>query len=257
MTVVSGHQPAYLPWLGLLHKASLCDVFVYMDDVQFLDRDFNHRNRVLSPNGQILWLTVPVARKASPSNILKDILIQKEHSAQSWQQRHWATLRSCYGKCEYFKEYAPFFEWLYLENTWEYLVELNLAILRKALDWFDIQVYIAIASELDFSGTNSDLVLEHCRRFDAKTVVTGTHGRDYIVRDDFESLGVKVIFQDYQHPEYSQRARIDFVPCLSFVDLLFNHGPYSGAIMREGNVMKAEIGGRSSDVGPSTSILNR
>ena len=33
---VSGHQPAYLPWLGLFHKLYLSDVFVYMDTVQFL-----------------------------------------------------------------------------------------------------------------------------------------------------------------------------------------------------------------------------
>jgi hypothetical protein len=242
MTIVSGHQPAYLPWLGLLHKASLCDVFVYMDDVQFLDRDFNHRNRVLSPSGQALWLTVPVARKASPSNLLKDMLIQKEHPSRSWQQKHWATLRSCYGKCVYFKEYAPFFEWLYLENTWKRLTDLNLVILQKAFEWFDIQARIVIGSDLNFSGKKSDLVLEHCRQFNASIVVTGTHGKDYIVRQDFENLGITVVFQDYTHPKYSQRARQEFVPCLSCVDLLFNHGPDSAKIMREGNIGKMVVG---------------
>jgi hypothetical protein len=241
MTIVSGHQPAYLPWLGLLHKASLCDVFVYMDDVQFLDRDFNHRNRVLSPSGHVLWLTVPVARKASPSNLLKDMLIQKEHSARTWQQKHWATLRSCYGKCAYFKNYAPFFEWLYLENTWERIADLNLTILQKAFEWFDIQARVDIASEHNFSGIKSDLVLEHCRRFNAKTLVTGTHGRDYIALHDFENLGIKVIFQDYKHPEYSQRTMKEFVPRLSFVDLLFNYGSDSAIIMKEGNLAKKEI----------------
>jgi hypothetical protein len=40
--IVTGHQPVYLPWLGLFHKISLADVFVLMDDVQYLVRDWNN-----------------------------------------------------------------------------------------------------------------------------------------------------------------------------------------------------------------------
>ncbi len=85
-------------------------------------------------------------------------------------------------------------------------------------------------------------MLEHCQRFNAKTVITGAHGRDYIALQDFENLEIKVIFQDYKHPEYSQRIRKEFVPRLSFVDLLFNRGPDSAKIMREGNIGKMEVG---------------
>ncbi len=241
MTIVSGHQSAYLPWLGLLHKASLSDVFIYMDDVQFLDRDFNQRNKVLTPDGKILWLTVPVARKESASSLLKDIRIASKNAARSWQEKHLATLRSCYGKCTYFKEYAPFFEWLYLENSWQYLVEMNLVILKQVFEWFHIQTELVVASEQHFSGKKSDLVLEHGLRFNATNVVTGMCGKDYIKEKDFIDSGMRVIFQDYQHPEYQQRTKGEFVPCLSFVDLLFNHGPDSASIMREGNMKKQEI----------------
>ena len=241
MTVVSGHQPAYLPWLGLLHKASLCDVFVYMDDVQFLDRDFNHRNRVVAPGGQVLWLTVPIARKASSSLLLKDILIKREDGPRSWQHKHWSTLKACYGKARHFKTYASFFEWLYQDTCWDRLVDLNLAILRQAFAWFDIHARIVIGSEQGFSGRKSDLVLEHCQHFGADTVVTGALGRDYISLEDFENLGVKVIFQDYHHPAYSQRGVNGFVPRLSFVDLLFNHGTDAAKIMLQGNTCREDL----------------
>ena len=46
MNIVSGHQPVYLPWLGLFHKISLCDKFVYMDTVQYLNNDWNNRNKI-------------------------------------------------------------------------------------------------------------------------------------------------------------------------------------------------------------------
>lgn len=60
MTIISGHQPVCLPWLGLLHKALLADRFVFMDDVQYLRQDWNNRNKIRTPGGW-QWLTVPVA----------------------------------------------------------------------------------------------------------------------------------------------------------------------------------------------------
>ncbi len=77
MKIVSGHQPVYLPWLGLIHKAALSDVFVFMDDVQYLEQDWNNRNRIKTPQGKPIWLTVPVDLKNSPSRIIKDIRIKE------------------------------------------------------------------------------------------------------------------------------------------------------------------------------------
>ena len=59
---VSGHQPAYLPWLGLFHKLYLSDVFVYMDTVQFLQGDWNNRN-MIKTSQKPLMLTVPIDKK--------------------------------------------------------------------------------------------------------------------------------------------------------------------------------------------------
>lgn len=240
--IVSGHQPAYLPWLGLLHKASLCDVFVYMDDVQYLTQDWNNRNRVIGRDGRPFWLTVPVDLKGSSSRLLKDIRIAPHRGkpSQHWQASHWQSLRTCYGKTKYFAEYAPFFEWLYLDNEWSLLSELNLAVLDQALDWFGLAPQLVIGSEEGFTSSKSDLVLEHAQRFEADTVVTGTHGRDYIRAEDFAACNITVFFQDYRHPQYRQ-GHHDFVPYLSFVDLLFRYGPDSREVCLDGNIAKEAL----------------
>ena len=46
MKIVSAHQPAFMPWLGLIHKVFLSDVFVFMDIAKFRKRAFMHRNRI-------------------------------------------------------------------------------------------------------------------------------------------------------------------------------------------------------------------
>ena len=62
--IISGHQPVYLPWLGLFHKLHLCDKFVFMDTVQYLDGDWNNRNKIRTANGSIM-LTVPIDKQKS------------------------------------------------------------------------------------------------------------------------------------------------------------------------------------------------
>jgi hypothetical protein len=240
--VVTGHQCVYLPWLGLIHKASLADVFVYMDDVQYLEQDWNNRNYVKTPQGKAVWLTVPVDLKNSKTRLLKDIQILDENLAadKKWTFRHWNTLKSCYGKSRHFKDYKPFFEWLYLEKTWEKLSVLNLAILRQIFSWFKLDAEIVTGSSQHFTKIKSDLVLEHALYFHADVVVTGILGKNYILESDFAANQIHVIYQDYQHPVYPQRFG-PFLPRLSFVDLLFNCGPESRDICLSGNLKRDEL----------------
>lgn len=240
MKIVSGHQPVYLPWLGLIHKASLADVFIFMDDVQYLSQDWNNRNRIKNPQGKPIWLTVPVNIKGSKSLLLKDILIAEESNLperKRWQSIHWSSIQMSYGKCRYFNEYRAFFKWLYLETKWACLADLNFAILKQIFKWFGFPAQIVVASEENFTKKKSDLVIEHAQKFNADAIVTGIHGQDYIDVDYAEDLGINVIIQNYNHPEYNQRFG-KFVSHLSFVDLLFNYGPHSLEISLENNLTR-------------------
>lgn len=240
--IVSGHQPVYLPWLGLLHKAWLADIFVFMDDVQYLTGDWNNRNRIKVSTGKPAWLTVPVDLKNSKSMMLADILIADEKVSlnRCWQNRHWKAIRSAYGKAPYFKTYAPFFEWLYLENRWHFLADLNLTILHRIFEWFQIKAKVIIGTDECFKEKKSDLVLEHALRYKADIVVTGALGRNYIKVEDFQLKGVGVHFQEYNHPTYQQRYN-GFISHLSFIDLLFNAGPDSRFIFIKDNVTREDL----------------
>lgn len=243
MRIVSGHQPVYLPWLGLIHKASLADVFVFMDDVQYLEKDWNNRNRIKTPQGKAIWLTVPVDLSNSKTRLLKDIRISREvHLSEKdkWQVIHWQTVRMAYSRAPYFNRYKDFFEWLYCDNRWEYLSELNLTILKKVFEWFDINTEIIIGSRENFAGKKSDLVLEHGIRYKADIVVTGALGRDYIEEDRFRERAINVIYQEYRHPVYRQSFG-EFVSHLSFIDLLFNYGSGSRQICLENNISREAL----------------
>ena len=243
MRVLTGHQPVYLPWLGLIHKASLADVFILMDDVQYLCQDWNNRNRIKTPQGGAIWLTVPVNQDGSKSKRLADIRISEERNVpehKRWQRRHWKSIQVTYSGAPYFKAYRQFFQWLYLENQWQYLSDLNLAILKQIFEWFEIDATLVIGSNCRFQGKKSDLVLEHALTFDANVVVTGAQGKGYIRFDTFSQNNIKVVVQEFNHPVYSQRFG-PFVSHLSFIDLLFHHGPLSRKICMQNNITREEL----------------
>ena len=129
---------------------------------------------------------------------------------------------------------------MYAQKTWEKLVDLNEHQLKYFLDVLGIQVKFYKASELRFTKKKSDLVLEHCLRFKADICVTGTLGRSYIKEEDFTAHQIKVYYQDYQHPVYNQRWG-DFVPFMSVIDLLFNHGEEGRDIITKGNISKGDL----------------
>lgn len=226
--ILTAHQPVYLPWLGLFHKIVLADTFVSFDDVQYVPKDWNNRNRIKTPTGPT-WLTVPVLRKGYLEKPIRSIEI---NNAEPWRRKHWRSLLLNYGKSAYFDDYASFFEDLYTRE-WQYLVELNEYILRWLLDTLEIEVRFMKASELDFEGAKSALVLDMCRKLSADLYIFGALGHDYADVRAFEAAGVKIRFQEYKHPTYPQ-LHGDFVPHLSIVDLLFNCGPRCREILLSG-----------------------
>ncbi|MDD5348183.1 MAG: WbqC family protein, partial [Candidatus Omnitrophica bacterium] len=55
--IVSVHQPQYLPWLGFFDKIARSDCFVFLDTVQYKEREFQNRNKIRTADGW-MWLTV-------------------------------------------------------------------------------------------------------------------------------------------------------------------------------------------------------
>src|SRR3989338_11390189 len=104
--ILSGHQPTYLPWLGLFHKALIADIWVFEDFVQYQPKDWYNRNYIKTPNGR-MFLTVPVDLRKGSLKPIKEIKID---TTQKWQQEHWKNIKFNYSKTKYFKPYAGFFE---------------------------------------------------------------------------------------------------------------------------------------------------
>ena len=89
---------------------------------------------------------------------------------------------------------------------------------------------IFLSSTLGIGGDRLGRLISICKLFNADTFYEGAAGKDYIDENVFAEHGIKIEYQNYQHPTYKQLYG-DFIPYLSVIDLIFNHGEESLSIL--------------------------
>ena len=219
-------QPGYLPWLGFFEQMHKSDVFVIYDDVQYDKESWRNRNRIKTANG-VQWLTVPVMVRLETHPLVHEVKIDNK---TNWRKKHLSSIRQNYSKAPYFKEYIAVFEEAYLKE-WECLMDIDMYFILRLTECLGMEnKKIVKSSTLNTTGDRIERLINICKLFNADTFYEGAAGRNYIDDADFAKHGIKVEYQDYKHPVYKQ-LHGDFVPYLSVIDLLFNHGKESLAIL--------------------------
>jgi hypothetical protein len=215
-----------MPWLGYLDKMDRCDVFVFLDNVQYKKNEYQNRNRIKTSHGW-QWLTVPTHYKF-PQKI-NEVPVD---NGNNWPAKHLNSLRANYGKSPYFKKYMEHFTAFY-EQDWRLLSEVNMASVILLKELFAIKSETVIASEMEgLSDEPSQRLVDICAGLGADTYLAGTDGIKYMDVNIFRDAGINVIFQEFHHPVYKQMFN-DFEYFMSAIDLIFNCGEKGMDIIRK------------------------
>ncbi len=217
--IVAGHQPNYLPWLGFFDKMRRSDIFIIEDNVQYEYQGFTNRNKILTANG-VKWLSVPVEH-ANERMLINQVKIASKGEPQ-WGSRHWLTLKHSYCKAPFWHDYCDFFEETY-KHDWTMLIDLNMHLIKGIMGFLELATPLVLASSLDATGKKSELIIDQCKALGADVQLSGKGCKEYIDNKRFEQEGIKLIFQEFNHPRYAQTCS-GFVPNLSVVDYLFCTG---------------------------------
>lgn len=214
--IVAGHQPNYLPWLGFFDKMRRSDVFIIEDNVQLERQGFISRNKIMTLDG-VRWLSVPIEHANKPQ------LINQVHIANkgepNWGRRHWLTLKHSYCKAPFWSKYSDFFEDTY-EREWTLLIDLNMHLIKGIMRFLNIDKPLVMSSSLGAQGKKTELIIAQCKKVGADVQLAGQGGKGYIDNKRFDEEGIKLVFQEFQHPIYTQTCK-GFVADLSVVDYLF------------------------------------
>jgi len=228
MMIAAIHQPNYLPWAGYFYKIDKCDVFVFLDNVQYTKNSFINRNRIKTAQGA-QWLTVGVLTKGHLGQLISQVEIDNN---VPWGAIHGKTIHQNYAKAPGFDKYRAFFEDVY-RRGWEKLADLNETLVKLVCGILGTgsRVEFVRASELGVTGRDTELLINICRAVGADTYLSGFGGAKYQAEKEFEEAGIQLKYYDFQHPNYRQLWG-DFIPDLSIIDLLFNEGDKSRQILR-------------------------
>lgn len=167
----------------------------------------SYRNRcvIAGANGR-LNLIVPVKRKIG-KNKLKEVRVD---NSQNWRKLHWKSLESAYRTSPYFEYFEHDFYPIYMVNKYDFLLDLNKDIQGVILKNLQIEVPIIYSSSyID----NVDGCID--------------------LRNDIHPKKSPSKF--YNSPIYTQvfQDKMNHIPNLSILDLLFNEGPMAYELLRK------------------------
>lgn len=227
-TIISIHQPVYLPWLGYLHKIYYSDKFVIHDDAQFTRKSFIKRALIKKwrDSKESSYLSVP-AKKHSARCCISELIVD---DSEDWRQDHLRKIHAAYSKTEYFSEIFPKLESSLADTqASSSLVDVTSMLLFFLLNLLGIEREIIFASNLSKDSTlqnAQDRNLAVCKMLGGSIYFSGTGAKKYQDQDKLPE-DIKLIYQDI----FSYLGENPYLPSeqflngLSTLDALFCVGP--------------------------------
>ena len=226
MTLVAIHQPNFFPWLGYFEKIARADVFVFLDHVQFPKTGSGTWiNRVeLLSQGEAKWSSAAIDRDFAGTRPITQMQFSENHL---WRKKIVKTLEANYGRHPFFGETMAAIEPLIL-NCEPNVAEYNIKAVIEIANILGLNVKkFRRSSQLQVEGSSNELLCALTLATGGDTYMCGGGASGYQDESVFKTSGVKLHFQNFQHPKYSQRRQQTFVPGLSIIDALMNLG-FSG-----------------------------
>lgn len=220
MKTVAIMQPTFIPWLGYFALMDSADEFVYLDDVQYVKRSWQSRNRIRSGSDELM-LSLGVDKKTTTTSI-SDVRFSDSHKHKKLMK----TLKANLGKAPHF-ELCEFIVDRAFADSDGYLSRFNTGTIDRIADVCGINTQRILASDLKIEAQEkATRLLAFCENLGASHYLSPVGSYDYLAEyNPFENSAVELRFINYQHPEYSQ-GKNSFKPFMACVDALAWVGPH-------------------------------
>jgi hypothetical protein len=222
LKIAAIHQPSFFPWLGFFNKISRSDVFVILDSVQFPKTGGYWANRVkIIISNTDNWITVPIVRTYSGTKLINEIQID---NSKKWNVKMLKTIEVNYKKAPFFEQIFPVIYNLLIEPK-NNLCENNIFIINKLSEILNIRnSHFVLSSGLNVQSKATDMLIEITKKVNCNAYMCGAGASKYQEDEKFELNGIKLIYQNFVHPNYVQFNTEKFIQGLSIIDVLMNCG---------------------------------
>ncbi len=217
---LGGMQPYFFPYIGYFSLIKHTDLWIVVDNVQFISRGWINRNRILKNKvGEIIYINVPL-KKFPHKTPIKNVLIDNE---KNWKDKILNQL-VIYSKAPYYKEVTSLLNKIFDFETLS-ISEFNIHSLKLICNYLGIDFNYVIFSNIKNFDTSKikepdDWALEACKFFKASEYVNPPGGKSFYNREKYLKNDIKLTFLNSNFKEYKTFSP-NFISGLSIIDVMF------------------------------------
>ena len=212
-------QPYVFPYIGYFQLIYATDVFVFYDDVNFINRGWINRNRILL-NGKDQLFTIS-CKDASQNRLIKDIEVLADKKAL---QKVLVTIQTAYKKAPCFTAIYPVIEDIFKIEDGALISEMAINSVVSICNYLGIKRTFKISSK-EYNNRElkkADRLIDICHVERVENYINPSGGREIYSKEYYKAKGINLDFLISDRVDYTQYNNA-FVPWLSMIDvLMFN-----------------------------------
>jgi hypothetical protein len=208
-------QPYIFPYIGYFQLIRAVDKFVIYDDVNFINKGWINRNRLLVA-GQAHLFTIPL-KDASQNKLIYEVELSE---SEPWRKKLLKTVQQSYQKAPYYSTVFPVIEEI-VNFEAKTINEVIYNCLKRICAYLSIETTIVPSSTV-FNNSAlkaQDRIIDICIQEKADHYINPVGGMELYDKLKFESEGIRLNFIKSTAGSYPQFKNA-FVPWLSIIDIL-------------------------------------
>lgn len=214
-------QPYIFPYIGYFQLINAVDIFVFYDDVNYINRGWINRNRILLNEKDYLF-TIPLI-KASQNKLICNIETAID---EKFKKDFYLTLYQAYKKAPFYDKVMPLITEI-INTPHKNISDLAIKSVKKISTYIGLNKEFKISS-ISFSESRdlkkADRLIAICKREKAYNYINAYGGMELYEKEFFKQENIELFFLKSHSIIYSQNSK-NFVPCLSIIDVLMFNSP--------------------------------
>lgn len=212
-------QPYLFPYIGYFQLVNAVNLFVFLNDVNFIKKGWINRNRILL-DGKDFVFTVPCKNVSQNKRICHtEVSLEQEQRMKILR-----TIEHAYKKAPFFDKVYPLIESVF-ESDYSYIDELAIFSVTQTCHYLGINTAFKRSASL---YNNEELkkgarLIDICHQENSTEYINPKGGMDIYSKEQFLKDGIQLSFLSTGRIQYAQFGD-SFLPDLSIIDMLmFNH----------------------------------
>ena len=218
-------QPYFFPYIGYFALLQQVDLFIILDEVQYIKGGWIARNRILNPDG-LNWqyILVPL-KKHSSRALIRQVQVDDQ---KAWRAKIMNQLAH-YHQAPYYEAVKTILSTIFEMRGIKTISCLNTAALRQVCAYLGLETPVAVLSEmaLDYQkpAAPDEWGLKIAQAIAGVTEYCNLPGgKSFFDPQKYEQAKIKLSFTTPDLRPYQQKGRA-FVAGLSIIDLLMFQSP--------------------------------